>query len=183
MSDSLWPHGMQHTGLPCPSLSPRICLNSCPLSCWCHPTISSSVSPFSSCPQPFPASGSFSISWLFTSGGQSMGASASAAFLPVNIQGWFLLVLTGLISLQSKGLSRVFSNTTAPKHQFFSAQPSLWSISHIHVWASHFNSLLEEGIKQALGTFRKSLHCTNAETPPNPPQQFHSCIKAWIAPW
>ena len=103
--------------------------------------------------------------------------------LPMNIKGCFPLGSTCLTSLPSNGLSGVVSRTTAQKHQFFGAQPSLWSISHIHVWASHFNSLLEEGIKQALGTFRKSLHCTNAETPPNPPQQFHSCIKAWIAPW
>ena len=112
MSHSLWPHGLQHTRLPCPSPSPRACSNSCLLSQWCHPTISSSVVPFSSCLQSFPASGSFLMSWLFTSGGQSIGALASASVFPKNIQDWFPLGLTGLISSQSKGLSRVLSNTT-----------------------------------------------------------------------
>ena len=130
MSDSLRSHELQHTRLPCPSLSPRICSNSCPLNWWCHPTIPSSVTLFSFCPQPFPASGSFPVSWLFASGGQSMGASASE--LPVNSHGWFPLVLTGLVSVLSKGLSRVFSSMIIWKHQFFSAQPSLWPNSHIH---------------------------------------------------
>ena len=125
MSDSLQPHGLQHARLPCPSLSPRVCSNSCPLSRWCHPAISSSVVPFSSCPQSLPASGSFQMSHLFTWGGQSIGVSASASVLPVNIQGWFPLGWTGWISLQSKGLSRVFSNTIVQKHQFFNAQLSL----------------------------------------------------------
>ena len=130
-SDSLWPHGLQHTRLPCPSPTPRIYPNSCPLSRWCHPTISSSIIPFSSCSQSFPASGSFPMSQFFTSGGQSIGASASASVLPMNIQDWFPLGWTGWISLLSKGLSRVFSNTTVQKHQFFSAQLSLQSNSHI----------------------------------------------------
>ena len=125
MSDSLWPHGLQHTRLPCPSLFPRACSNSCPLSWWCHATISSSVIPISSCLQPFPASGSFQISQSFQSSGQRNGASASASVLPMNIQDWFPLGLTGLISLQSKGLSRVFINTTVQKYQFFGAQSSL----------------------------------------------------------
>ena len=125
MSDSLWPHGLQHTRLPCPSLFPRACSNSCPLSWWCHATISSSVIPISSCLQSFPASGSFQISQSFQSSGQRNGASASASVLPMNIQDWFPLGLTGLISLQSKGLSRVFINTTLQKHQFFGAQFSL----------------------------------------------------------
>ena len=126
MSDSLWPHKLQHTGLPCPPLSPGVCANSCPLSQWCHPTISSSVvPPFSSCPQPFPASGSFPVNWLFASGDQRIVASTSASVLPMNIQGWSPLGWAGWISLQSKGLSRVFSNTTVQKHQFFSAQFSL----------------------------------------------------------
>ena len=112
--------------------SPGACSNSCPWSQWCYPTISSSVVPFSSCLQPFPASGSFPMSQLFASGGQSIGASTSV--LPMNIQGWFPLGWTGLISVQSKGLSRVFSNTTVWKHQFFGSQPSLWSIFHIHIW-------------------------------------------------
>ena len=132
MSDSLWPHGLQLASLPCPSLSLRLCSNSCPSSRWFHPAISSSVVPFSSCPQSLPASGSPPMSWLFASDAQSIGASASV--LPVNIQSWFSLGLSGLISLQSKRLSRVFSNTTVPKHQFFSPQPSLWSNSHIHTW-------------------------------------------------
>ena len=116
VSDSLWPHGLQHARLPCPSPSPGACSNSCPSNQWCYPTILSSVVPFSSCLQSFPASGSFPMSWLFTSRGQSIGASASASVLPMNIQGWCLLGLSGLISLQSKGLSRVFSNTTVQKH-------------------------------------------------------------------
>ena len=132
MSDSWWPHGLQHARLPCPSPSPRVCSNSCPLSWWCHPIISSSVAPFFSCPPSFPASGSFPMSWIFSSGGQRIRVSAS--FLPVNIQGWFPLELTGLISLQSKGFSRVFPSTAIGRHQFFSAQPSFYSISHIHTW-------------------------------------------------
>ena len=131
-SDSLQPHGLQHTRLPCPSLSPRIWSNSCSLSHWSHPTISSSVAAFSTCSQFFLASRSFPMSWLFASGSQSVGPSASV--LPMNIQGWFPLGLTGLISLLSKGLSRVFSSTTARKHQFLSALPSLWSSSHICAW-------------------------------------------------
>ena len=131
-SNSLQPQGLQHTRLPCPSLSLRACSISCPSSRWCHPTISSSVVPFSSCLQFFPVLGSFPVSWLFASGDQSIGASASA--LPMNIQSWFPLGLAGLISLQSEGLSRVFSNTTIKKHQFFSTQISLWSNSQIHTW-------------------------------------------------
>ena len=120
MSNSLRPHGLQHARLPCLSPTPRPCSNSCPSSWWCHPTISSSVVPFSSCLHSFPASGSFSMGQSFASGGQSIGASASVC--PMNIQDWFSLGLTGLIPLQSKGLSRVFSNTTVQKHQFFGAQ-------------------------------------------------------------
>ena len=115
MSNSLRPHESQHATPPCPSPSPRVHANSCPSSWWCHPAISSSVVPFSSCPQSLPASGSFQMSQLFTSGGQSTGASASASFLPKNTQDWFPLEWTGWISLQSKGLSRVFSNTTVQK--------------------------------------------------------------------
>ena len=121
---TLQPHGLQHTRLPCLSPASRVCSNSCPSSQWYHPTISSSVIPFSSCLQSFPASGSFPRSQHFTSGGQSIGASASASVLPVNIQDWFPLGLTGLIPLQSKGLSRVFSSTTVLKRQFFGALPS-----------------------------------------------------------
>ena len=122
MSDSLRPHWLQQARLPCPSLSPRACSNSCPSSWWCYPTIFSSVVPLSSCLQSFPASGSFPMSQLFTWGGQSIGASASASVLPMNIQGWFPLVLTSLISWLSKGLSRVFFSTTVWRHQFFGPQ-------------------------------------------------------------
>ena len=122
LSDSML-HGLQHARLSCPSLSPGVCSNSCPMTQWCYPTISSSVIPFSFCLQSSPASGSFPISWLFTTNSWSIGASAPV--LPMNIQGWFFLGLTSLISLQSKGLSRVFSSTTIQKHQFFSTQPSL----------------------------------------------------------
>ena len=133
MPNSLQPHGLAHQA----SLSFTIswaCSNLCPFSQWCHPTISSSVAHFSSCPQSFRALESFPMNWVFTSGGRSIGASASASILPMNIQGWFPLGLTGLISLQSKGLSRVFSSTTISKHQFFGTQPSLWSNSHICIW-------------------------------------------------
>ena len=135
MSKSLWPHALQQVKFPSPSLSPGVCSNSGPLIRWCHPTISFSVSPFFSCLQSFPASGSFPMNRLFfPSGGQSIGASASASVLPMNIQDWSPLGWTAWISLQSKGLSRVFSNTTVQKHQFFGAQLSLWSTSHIHTW-------------------------------------------------
>ena len=122
---TLRPHGLQHARPPCPSPTPRVYSNSCPLSQWWHPTISSSVVPFSSHLQSFPASGSFPISQFFTLGGQSIGVSASASVLPLNVQDWLPLRWTGWISLQSKGLSRVFSNTTVQKHQFFGAQLSL----------------------------------------------------------
>ena len=125
-------HELQHTRSPCPSPTPRVYPNSCPLSWWCYPTISFSLAPFSSCPQSFLASGSFPMSRLFASGGHIIGASALV--LLMSILGWFPLGLTDLISLQSKGLSRVFSSTIIWKHQFFSAQPSLWSNSHIHTW-------------------------------------------------
>ena len=134
MFNSFWAHGLQHARLLCPSLSPGVFSDSCPLSWWCHPTISSSVVPFPSCPQSLPASGSFPMSWFFTSGHQSVGVSASASVLPVSIQGWFPLGLTALISLQSKGLARAFSRTAIWKHQFFGAQPYLWFNSHIHTW-------------------------------------------------
>ena len=131
MSNSLKPHGLQHARPPCPSPTPRICSNTCPLSQWCHPTISSSIVPFSSPLRSFPASGSFQMSQLFASGGQSIGVSASTSVLPMNIQGWFPLGWTDWISLQSKGLSRVFSNTTVQKHQFFGAPYSL-TLTSIH---------------------------------------------------
>ena len=141
MSNSLQPHGLQHTRLPYPSPFLRVCSDTCPLSRWCHPTISSSVIPFSSCPQSFPASGSFPMSQLFTSGGQSIGTSASV--LPMNTQGWFPLGLTVLISL----LFRLFSSTTIQKHQFFGAQPFLWSNCHNRTW------LLEKTIALTILTF------------------------------
>ena len=130
MSNFLRLRGLQHARLPCPTLSPRVCSNSCPLSQWCYLTILSSAILFSSCLQSFPASGSFPINQLFAAGGQSTEASASV--LPMNIQGWLPFALTGLISLQSKGLSRVYPSTTIQKHQFFGTQPSLWSNPHIH---------------------------------------------------
>ena len=134
MSNSLQSHESQHARPPCPSQTPGVHSNSCPLSRWCHPAISSSVIPFSYCSQSLPASGSFPMSLLFTWGGQSIGDSASASVLPMNTQDWSPLGWTGWISLQSKGLSRVFSNTTVQKHQFFGAQFSSQSNSHIHTW-------------------------------------------------
>ena len=134
MSDSLRPHGLHHARLPCPSPAPRAYSNSCPLSWWFYLTISSSVGTFSACFQYFPAKGSFPMSQFFASGGQSIGVSASAAVLPMTIQDWFSLELTAFISLQSKELSGVFSNTTVQKHQFFGAHLSLWSNSHIPTW-------------------------------------------------
>ena len=132
VNNSLRPHKSQHARPPCPSPTPRVYSNPCPSSQWCHPTISSSVIPFSSHLQSFPALGSFQMSQFFTSGGQSIGVSALASVLPMNIQDWFPLGWASWISFLSKGLSRVFFNTTVQKHQFFSAQPSLWSNSHIH---------------------------------------------------
>ena len=134
VSNSLQPHGLQHTRPPYPSQTPQVYSNSCPLSQWCHPTNTSSVVNFSSCLQSFPASGSFPMSQLFASGGQSVGVFAKTSVLPMNIQDWFPLRWTGWISLLSKGLSRVFSNTTVQKHQFFNIQLSLQSKSHIHTW-------------------------------------------------
>ena len=139
MSDSLWLHGLQHARPPCPSPTPGVYSNLCPLNQWCHPTNSSSVIPFSSCLQSFPASGSFQMSQLFTSGGQIIRVSPPTSVLPMNIQDWFPLGWTGWIYLQSKGHSRVFSNTTVQKHQFSAAQlflsPTLTSI-HDH-WKNH----------------------------------------------
>ena len=134
VSDSLRPHESQHTRLACSSPSPGVHSDSCSSSPWCHQAISSSVVPFSSCPQSLPAAESFPMSQLFTWGGQSTGVSASAAFLPKKSQGWSPSEWTGWISLQSKGLSRVFSNTTVQKHQVFGTQPSSQSNSHIHTW-------------------------------------------------
>ena len=134
VSDSLWPHGLQHARPPCPLPTPGVYSNSCPLSRWCHPAISSSVIPFFSCPQSFPASWSFQISQFCPPGAQSIGVSALASVLPMNTQDWFPLGWTSWISLYSKGLSTVFSNTTVQKHQFYSTQLSLWSNSHIRTW-------------------------------------------------
>ena len=135
VSDSLRPHESQHARPPCPSPSPGVHSDSHPLSQWCHPTISSSVVPFSLCPQSVPASESFPVSQLFASGGQSTGVSALASSLPKKSQGWSPSEWTGWISMQSKGLARVFSNTTVQKHQFFGTQLSSQSNSHIHTWA------------------------------------------------
>ena len=134
VSDSLWPHESQHARPPCPSPSPGVPSNSRPSSLWCHPALSFSVIPSSSCPQSLPASGSFPMSQLFAWGGQSTGVSALASVLPKNTQDSSPLEWTGWISLQSKGLTRVFSNTTVQKHQFFSTQLSSQSNSHIHTW-------------------------------------------------
>ena len=134
MSNSLWPHKLQHARSPCPSPTPRVYPNPSLLSQWCHPTVSFSTVPFSSCPQSIPASGSFQMSQLFAWGSQSTGVSASASVLPMNIQDWFPLGWTAWISLQSKRLSRVFSDTTVQKHQFFGSQLSSQSNSHIHTW-------------------------------------------------
>ena len=134
MSNSLRPPRLKHARLSCPSLTTGACSNWCSLSRWCHPTISSPVVPFSFCLQSFPESGSFQMSLFFASGGQSIRVLASTSVLPMNIQDWFPLGLTDWIFLQSKGLSRVFTNTTVQKHQFYSAQFSLWSNSHIHTW-------------------------------------------------
>ena len=134
VSNFLQPCGLQHARFPCSSPTLRDCSNSCPSSWWCHPTISSYVIPFSSCLQSFPTSGSLQMSQFFASGSQCIRVSASTSVLPMHIQDWFPLGLTGLISLQSKGLSRLLSNTTVQKHQFFGAQLFLWSNSHIHTW-------------------------------------------------
>ena len=132
-------------------LSPGACSNSCPLSRWCHPTISSSVTPFSSCLQSFPGSGSFPTSWLFTSGGQSIGASASASVLPKNIQGWFPLGLIGLISLLSNGLSRVFSISTVWDHQVFCTQPSLWpNLTSIHDYWKNIALIIQTFVSKVM---------------------------------
>ena len=134
VSNSLRPHELQHARPPCPSPTPGVHSNSCPSSRWCHPAISFSVVPFSSCPQSLPASESFLMSQLFAWGGQSIGVSASTSVLPKNTQGWSPSEWTGWISLQSKGLSRVFSNITVQKHQFFGAQLSSQSNFHVHTW-------------------------------------------------
>ena len=147
LSDSLWPHGLQHTRLPCPSTAPRACSNSCPSSRWYHPTISSSVVPFSFYLQSFSRSGSFQISQLLASGGQIIGISALTSVLPMNTKDWSPLEWIGWIAVQSKGLSRIFSNTTVQKHQFFGAQISSQSNSHIHTW------LLENSAGQGPASF------------------------------
>ena len=134
VSDFLRPHEMQHARPPCPSPTPRVHSNACPSSWWCHPDISSSVVPFSSCPQSLPISESFPMSQLFAWGGQSIGVSASTSVLPMNTPDWSPIGWTGWILLQSKGLSRVFSNTTVQTHQFFGTQLSSQSKSHIHTW-------------------------------------------------
>ena len=146
--DSLWPHESQHTRPPCPSPTPGVHPNSRPSSRWCHPAISSSIVPFSSCPQSLPASGSFPMSQLFAWSNQSIGVSISASVLPMNIQDSFPLGWTGWISLQSKGLSRVFSNTTVQKHQFSSTQLSLWSNSLISTWLLENHSFYSADLSQ-----------------------------------
>ena len=155
MSDSLLPCGLQHTRLPCLSPTPGAYSDSCPLSQWCHPTITSSVIPFSSHLQSFPASGYFPMSQFFASGGQRIGVSASASVLPMDIQDWFPLGWTYWISLQSKELSTVFSSTTVQKHLFFNTQPSLWSKSHIHTccWKNHSFDYTDVCLQSDLSAF------------------------------
>ena len=150
MSDSLRPHERQHAMVPCPSPTRRACSNSCPSTRWHHPTISSSVVPFSSRLQFYPESGCFPVSQFLPSGGQSIEVSAAASVLPMNIQDWFSPGWTGLMSSQPKGLSRVFSITTVQKHQFFSAQLSIWSNSHIHTWLLKNQALTRRTLKQCL---------------------------------
>ena len=150
MCNSSQLHWMQHARFLCSALFPEVCSNSCALSWWHYLNISSSI-PFSSCPQSFPVPGTFPMSWLFTSDGQGIGASASASVLPINIQGWFPLELSGLISMKSKELSRVFSNTTMWKHQFFGTQSSSYSNCHIHTW------LLEKNIALIIQIFASKM--------------------------
>ena len=147
VSNSLQSHGLQHSRPPCPSPTPGVCSSSCPSSQWCPPTISI-CHPLLLLPSIFPSIRVFSMSWLFALGSQSIRASASASVLPMNIQGWFPLGLTVLISLQSKGLLRVFSSTTTQKHQFFSAQPSLWFNSHIRRWLLENHSFYDMDLCQ-----------------------------------
>ena len=148
MSNSLQPHGLQHTRPPCPSPTPGACSNSCPLSRWCHPAISCSVVPFSSCLQSFPALGSFSVSQFFTSGGQRLGVSASASVLPMNIPDWFSLEWTGLISLLSKGLSRVFSSTTVQNHQKGSLVFRIYLLKYIILKPTKVSNNLNSNVRK-----------------------------------
>ena len=159
MSDSLWPHGLQHTRLPCPSSTPGACSNSGPLSRWCHPTVSSSVVSFSSCLQSFPASGSFLMSHLFASGGQNIGAPASASVLLMNIQDWFPLGLSGLISLQSKGLSRVFSNTSLKSMNFECLSFFPFKMAVEWRWFASFRGHDQESVINLLGTHLITINC------------------------
>ena len=174
MSYSLQPHELQHARFPCPSPTPRTCSNSWPLSWWCHPTISSSVVPFSSCLQSFPASGSFQISQFFAWGDQSIGASASASVLPMNIQGWFPLGLTGLISLLSKGLSRVFSNTTVQKHQFFGTF-FIVQLSHPYMTTGKTIALTRRTFVDKVMSLLFMLSRFVIAFLPRSKQQFHGC--------
>ena len=169
-----------------PPLSHRVYSNSYPLSQWCYLTNSSSASLFSFCLQSFPESGSFPMNWLFTSDGQRIGPSASATVLPMNIQSWFPLGLTDLISLQSKGLSRVISNTTVRKHQFFSAQPSLWSSFHIHKWLLEKTiaaSLMAQRVKNLPAMQETQVRSLGQEDPQEKGMTPQSSILAWRIPW
>ena len=167
----------------CPPVSPGVCSNSCPLSWWCSLTISLSTAPFSFCLQFFATSGSFPVSQFFASGGQRIGASASASIFQMNIQGWFPLGFTGLISLLSKGLSRVFSSTTVRKHQFFGIQPSLWSNSHIHSWPLEKPKLWLSGSLLAK-TLESPLDCKEIQpVHPNGDQSWVFHWKDWCWSW
>ena len=188
MSDALRPHQLQHARLPCTSLSSRVCSNSCPLSRWCRPN-SSSVALLSTCPQSFPASGSFPMSQLFVSGGQSTGASASASVLPMNIQNWFPSGWTGWISLQSKGLSGVLSNTTVQKYQFFSTQliTRLQALTHFCLPYSTFPggraSLVPQRLKCLPAMLETRVWSLCWEDPLEKEMATHSSILAWRIPW
>ena len=185
ISNSLWPHGLQHPRLPCPSLSSRACLKSCSLSQWYHPTISSSVIPFSSCLQSFPASGSFPISQFFTSGGQCIGASASASVLPMNIQDWFPFGLTGLISLQSKELLKSILQHHSSKESilqcwaFFMVQ-----LSHPYMaYKADFSSLAAQAVKNLPAKQKTWVQSLGQEDPMEKGIETHPSILAWETPW
>ena len=181
--DSLRTHELQHARPPCPSTTPKVHLNSCPSSQWCHPAISSSVIPFSSCPQSLPASGSFLVSQLFTSHGQSIGVSALASVLPMSTQDWSPLGWSGWISLQSKGLSRVFSNTTVQKHQFFGAQLSSKRIEQFLLLPVTLYSLVAQMVKRPLAMQETWVFSLDQEDPLENGRATHSNILAWEIPW
>ena len=183
VSDSLRTHELQHARPPCPSTTPKVHLNSCPSSQWCHPAISSSVIPFSSCPQSLPTSGSFLVSQLFASHGQSIGVSALASVLPMSTQDWSPLGWNGWISLQSKGLSRVFSNTTVQKHQFFGAQLSSKRIEQFLLLPVTLYSLVAQMVTSPPAMQETWVLSLDQEDPLENGRATHSNILAWEIPW